>query len=374
MESSIRLATIRNIPVGVHYSWFIVFFGFSALLATSQYPNIWPGWSTAQYWIVAVSSVLLLFFSVLLHEFGHAITAQRLGIPVVNITLFIFGGVATISKEAESPGDEFKIAIAGPVVSVLTGVAFGSLWIIVGDSNEQLAALLGYIAIVNIILAVFNMIPGFPLDGGRVLRAIIWKATGSQLTSTRIVSVIGTLCGMGLFALGLVMIFRGNPINGIYMLAIGWFLQNAASQGRRLVEEEDSLSGVVAADLMQQQPATVTPEVGIQAIVSHYILGQNIRGLPVCDQGRLVGIITLSDIKPIPAERWPTLTVADLMTGANALHTVVESTPVAEVLRTMALHDLHQMPVMRGDELVGLVSRSELLRFLQMRQELGGTR
>lgn len=372
MESSIRLATIRNIPVGVHYSWFIVFFGFSALLATSQYPNIWPGWSTPQYWVVAVSSVLLLFFSVLLHEFGHAITAQRLGIPVVNITLFIFGGVATISKEAESPGDEFKIAIAGPVVSVLTGVAFGSLWIIVGDRNEQLAALLGYIAIVNIILAVFNMIPGFPLDGGRVLRAIIWKVTGSQLTSTRIVSVIGTLCGMGLFALGLVMIFRGNPINGIYMLAIGWFLQNAASQGRRLVEEEDSLSGVVAADLMQLQPATVAPDVGIQAVVSHYILGQNIRGLPVCDQGRLVGIITLSDIKPVPAERWPSLTVADLMTAANALHTVIESTPVAEVLRMMALHDLHQMPVMRGEQLVGLVSRSELLRFLQMRQELGG--
>lgn len=372
MEASIRLATIRNIPVGVHYSWFIVFFGFSTLLATSQYPNLWPGWTTLQYWVVAVSSVLLLFTSVLLHEFGHAITAQRLGIPVVNITLFIFGGVATISKEAESPGDEFKIAIAGPIVSVLTGIAFGSIWIVLGDRNEQLSALLGYIAIVNIILAVFNMIPGFPLDGGRVLRAVIWKVTGSQLTSTRIVSTIGTLCGMGLFALGLVMILTGSAINGIYMLAIGWFLQNAATQGRRMVEEEDSLAGVTAADLMQHQPITVSPEVGIQVLVNHYILGQNVRGLPVCEGDRLIGIISLSDIKPVPSDRWPTLTVADLMTMADALHTVVESTPVSEVLRTMGMHDLHQMPVMRGDQLVGLVTRSQLLRFLQMRQDLRG--
>jgi Zn-dependent protease/CBS domain-containing protein len=372
MEASIRLATIRNIPVGVHYSWFIVFFGFSALLATSQYPNLWPGWTTLQYWSVAVLSVLLLFFSVLLHEFGHAITAQRLGIPVVNITLFIFGGVATISKEAESAGDEFKIAIAGPIVSVLTGLSFGSLWVILGDWNEQVSALLGYIAIVNFILAIFNMIPGFPLDGGRVLRAILWKATGSQRTSTRIVSVIGTLCGMGLFALGIAMILMGNPINGIYMLAIGWFLQNAASQGRRLVEEEDWFAGVTAVNLMQHQPITVSPDVPIQAVVSHYILGQNVRGLPVCSGDRLVGIITLSDIKPVPSDRWPSLTVADLMTPAANLHTVTESTPVAEILRMMALHDLHQMPVMRGSQLVGLVSRSDLLRFMQMRQELGG--
>ena len=371
MEASIRLGTIREIPVGIHYSWFIVFVGFTALLALGQYPNTYPDWSTAEYWSVAVASVLLLFTSVLLHEFGHAIVAQKLGIAVVSITLFIFGGVAAISKDAETAGDEFKIAIAGPIVSVLTGLVFGAIWVVLGDINEQLSALVAYIAIINIVLAIFNMIPGFPLDGGRVLRAIIWKATNSLRRATRIVSTIGTLVGSLMFVLGILLIFQGNAVNGVYFLAIGWFLQNAASQGVKQVEQEAALRDLYVADLMQHDPVTVSPHISIQELVEDYVLGQNVRGLPVCDNGKLLGIITLSDIKQMSQEDWPRTTVAEGMTGLADLKTVTESTAMTDVLRAMGTDDLHQMPVLRDGELVGIITRSELVRYLQFREELG---
>lgn len=371
MEASIRLGTIRGIPVGIHYSWFLVFFGLSALLALGQYPEMYPGWTDTEYWVVAVASALLLFASVLLHEFGHAVTAQKLDIPVVSITLFIFGGVAAISQDAESPGDEFKIAIAGPIVSISIGMLFSALWIALGDASEQLSAMVGYIALINIVLAVFNMIPGFPLDGGRVLRAIIWKMTGSVRKSTRIVSTIGTLFGSFLFILGILTIFQGNAFNGVYLVAIGWFLQNAAQQGRQQVEQEAALREVFVRDLMHHDPITGGSDLSILALVNDFVLARNVRGIPVCDDGRLVGIITLTDIKQVDQEMWPQTRVADVMTRLEELQTVTEDTQMSDVLRIMGTEDFHQLPVLRDGQLVGLITRSEIVRYLQFRQELG---
>ncbi len=371
MEASIRIATIRGIPVGIHYSWFIVFFALSAILALGQYPRTYPDWSETHYWIVAAASVLLLFFSVLLHEFGHALVAQKLGIAVISITLFIFGGVAALGQEAEKPGDEFKIAIAGPIVSILTGLTFGGLFILFGDVSEQLSALLGYLALVNIALAVFNLLPGFPLDGGRVLRAILWKVTGSVRRATRVVATIGALLGGLLFIIGILTIFQGNLVNGLYGVALGWFLQNAATQGRLQVEQEVALKNVYVKDLMDPEPVTVSPELDLQTFVNDYILRQNVRGAPVCENGRLVGIVTLTDVKKVPREEWPRRKVSEVMTGSEQLHKVTEDTPVTEVLRLMALYDFHQLPVLRDDRLVGIVTRSDLVRYLQHRLELG---
>ncbi|MDQ3524575.1 MAG: CBS domain-containing protein, partial [Chloroflexota bacterium] len=224
---------------------------------------------------------------------------------------------------------------------------------------------------INIVLAVFNMLPGFPLDGGRVLRSIIWKVTGSVRRSTRIVATIGSLLGSLLFVLGIFAIFQGNLINGVYSVAIGWFLQNAASQGRQQVEQEVALRDVYVHDLMQHDPVTVDPGLDIQTLVDDYVLGQNVRGMPVCDDGRLVGIITVNDIKEIARDEWPRRQVSELMTGLAELQTVAELTPVNEVLRMMAEHDFHQIPVLRDGNLVGLITRSGLLRYLQYRQELG---
>lgn len=371
MEASVRLGTIRGIAVGVHYSWFIVVVAFSSILALGQYPDNYPDWTTAQYWIVAVLSVLLLFISVLLHEFGHAITAQKLDIPVISITLFIFGGVAAISQDAESPGDEFKIAIAGPIVSVLTGLAFAAVWFAIGDASEQATALLGYLALVNIVLAVFNMIPGFPLDGGRVLRAIIWKVTDSNRKATRIVATIGTLFGSVLLIIGIFAIFRGNLVNGVYSVAIGWFLQNAASQGLQQVEQQAALRDVTVQRLMQRDPLTVDPDLDVQSLVDVYVLGQNVRGLPVCDDGRLVGIITVNDIKEVPRDEWRRRRVSELMTTLPQLQTVGETTPVNDALQMMANGDFHQVPVLRDGQLVGMITRSGLVRYLQHRHDLG---
>lgn len=370
MEASIRLGTIRGILVGIHYSWFIVFFGLSALLALGQYPDLYPDWSDAAYWVVGIVSVLLLFLSVLLHELGHSIVAQRLGIPVISITLFIFGGVAAISRESETPGDEFKIAIAGPVVSVLVGFVSLMSWLAIGDASEHVSAILLYIAVINIALAVFNMIPGFPLDGGRVLRAILWRVTGSMRRATRVVSTIGTLFGMLLLSFGLLTIFLGNAFSGIYLIAIGWFLQNAAQQGQQQVELDALLSDVAVSDLMRRDPVTVRPDATILELVHEYVLGRNVRGVPVSDDGEVIGIITVTDIKNVPQDAWPMTRVSEVMTGSPDLKTVTEQTPMRDVLQLMGSEDFHQLPVMENGRLVGLISRSEIVRHLQFRHDL----
>jgi Zn-dependent protease len=371
MEASIRLGKIRDIELGIHYSWFIVFVVFSIILATEQYPGTYEGWSDTQYWTIGIASVLLLFISVIIHEFGHAITAQREGIPVQSIVLFIFGGVATITRESEEPGDEFKIAIAGPITSAALAGLFGAAWAAVGDSSEQVSALLGHLAFVNLALAIFNLIPGFPLDGGRVLRAIIWKATGSLRKATRVVSFIGIGVGALFLFIGVLAIVNGNLANGLWGIALGWFLQNAASQGYASLVQRDILRDVSVHQLMDTQPAVVAPDVSVEQLVMRHILGENVRGALVVDDNALLGIVTLTDIKELERERWPETSVREIMTGRDALYSVTPDAQLVAALERMVQHDLNQMPVLDGDRLVGMVSRSDFMRYLQMREELG---
>lgn len=371
MDATVRLGRIRGIELGIHYSWFIVFVLFSFLLAEGQFPDMYGGWSGTQYWVVAVLAVLLLFFSVLVHEFGHALVAQWRGIGVHSITLFIFGGVASLSQDSEEPGDEFVIAIAGPFASVGMAGLFGGLWWALGDTNEQTAALLGYLAYINLFLAIFNLIPGFPLDGGRVLRAIIWKVTGSMRRGTSIAAAVGIALGTLFVVLGLVLIVTGSIINGLWMAALGWFLQNAADQTRRATEQQSSLKGVTARDLMNPQPLVVGPEVDLQTLADEYVLRHNARGMPVIDDGRMIGIVTVTNIREIPRERWRETRVRDVMTPAGELRVIAPTGDVTAALQLMAEHDFHQLPVVDNGRLIGLLTRNELVRYLQTRQELG---
>ena len=371
MDATVRLGRIRGIEVGLHYSWFVVFILFSFFLAEGQFPDMYEEWSTAQYWSVAVIAVLLLFFSVLVHEFGHALVAQSRGVGVNSITLFIFGGVASLEQESEEPGDEFLIAIAGPIASVLMAGVFGAAWFGLRDTNEQVAALFGYLTTINLFLAVFNLIPGFPLDGGRVLRAIIWKATGSVRRATRIAAGIGIALGTGFIILGLVMIVTGSIINGLWTAAIGWFLQNAADQNRRAVEQQSTLKGVTVRDLMNPRPVTVAPDVDLETLTESYVLRHNARGMPVVDDGRMVGIVTVTNIREIPRERWREVRVRDAMTPAAELRVIAPTDDVTAALQVMAEHDFHQLPVVENGHLVGLLTRNELIRYLQTSQELG---
>lgn len=371
MEASIGLGRVRGIDLGIHYSWFIVFAVFSLILATEQFPSMYDDWSETEYWSVAIAAVLLLFLSVVIHEFAHAIVAQRKGIPVESIVLFIFGGVATIARDPEKPGDEFKIAIAGPIASAALSGVFLALWATLGSTSEQLAALLGYLAYINLALAIFNLIPGFPLDGGRVLRAIIWKATGNLRRATGIVSAIGVGIGTLFFIVGVLSIIGGSLVNGLWGIALGWFLQTAASQGYASVVEKELTADVQIKDLMTPDPPTVGPYVTVEDLVDDYILRRNVRGLPVVEDGNVVGIITLTDVKDVPRDERARRRVRDEMTPRAKLHAFTPDTPLTEALELMARHELNQAPVLDGQRLVGIVTRADVMRFLNTRRELG---
>jgi Zn-dependent protease len=371
MQATFRIARIRGIDVGIHYSWFIVVVLFTVIFAKSQYPDTYEDWSEFEYWSVALASVLLLFLSVLLHEFGHALVAQRRGVPVRSITLFIFGGVAGLARESDESGDEFLIAIAGPAVSVGLAGMFGLLWLVFSSASEQLSALLGYLAYVNILLVAFNMIPGFPLDGGRVLRSVIWKATGDMRRATRIVAAIGVGIGTLFIAGGLILVVTGYLVNGIWAIAIGWFLQSAAEQSRSAVEQEHLLRDVLTRDLMNPDPVTVTRDIDLETLAEEYVLRRNARGLLVVEDGKLLGIVTTTDLRKVPREQWSQRRAGDVMTPADRLRYLELDAPVSKAIELMLEGDFHQMPVLSDGHLVGLLSRFELMRYFQTRSELG---
>lgn len=369
MEASLTLGRVRGIPIGIHSTWLIVFGLLTFSLAENVFPNRYDGWSTTTYWVVGAIASLLLFASVVAHELGHAVVAQSRGVGVRSITLFIFGGVAELERETEEAGDEFVIAIAGPAVSVLIAVVSGALWGALRNSNEQIAAILQYLASANTVLVLFNLIPAYPLDGGRVLRAILWRSSGSMMQATRIAATVGMVIGYLFIVFGIFTVFE-STVSGIWLIAIGWFLQSAAAQATSQARMQSQFEGVTVGSLMNPQPVTVSPDVSIAELVSGYIMARNVHGLPVCDGGRLVGIITLTDVKDAPSEEWSRLSVRDRMTGLDELVTAREETRLTDALREMARLDVHQLPVVRDGELIGLLNRSAIVHYLQLRQSL----
>lgn len=369
MDASIKLGRIRGIEIGIHYTWLIVFGLLTYSLAAGALPALYEGWTSTQYWIVGALASALLFASVLAHELGHSIVAQSRGIPVRNITLFIFGGVAQLSRESETAGDEFRIAIAGPAVSFVIGIVCLGLWVIVGGTNEFLGAILQYLGAANLILVFFNLIPGYPLDGGRVFRAIVWGVTKDMERATKIASMVGVLIGY-LFIIGGIFYVFVQPISGIWLIAIGWFLQNAAEGSYRQMALERTFSGVTVGALMEREPIVVHPDVSLANLVEHYVLTRNVRGLPVVEHDQLVGIITLTDIRDVPRERWAYMTVRERMTPAAKLITVTPSSTLTDALQALSERDIHQLPVVENHTLIGLLTRGAVIRYLQLREEL----
>lgn len=368
MDASVRLGKIRGIEIGIHYTWLVVFGLLTYSLAAGVFPEWYPGWTQGTYWAVGALASLLLFASVLAHELGHAVVAQSRGIPVASIVLFIFGGVAQIVEEARRAIDEFLIAVAGPIVSLVIGVGSLVLWPFAGQVNEPLGAILRYLGFANLILVVFNLIPAYPLDGGRVLRAFLWGALDSVYRATRIASTVGVFIGFLFIAGGIFLVFRA-PLSGIWLVAIGWFLQSAAQQSYQQLMLKRLFEGVRVGQLMDARPVTISPDVPVDELVDS-LLGYNVRSFPVIEDGRLVGIVTLTDVRNTPRSEWPTRRVRDLMTPFERLVTATPESDIESVLRAMVAHDIHQVPVVRDSALLGLLTRNALLRFLQLRQEL----
>lgn len=368
MDGSIRLGKIRGIEISIHYTWVVVFALLTYSLAVGVFPAWYPGWTAGTYWTVGVIASLLLFGSVLAHELGHSVVAQSRGIPVARIVLFIFGGVAQIVEEARRALDEFLIAVAGPVVSLVIGVGSLALWPFAEDVSEPLGAILRYLGFANLILAAFNLVPAYPLDGGRVLRAFLWGALDSVHRATRIASAVGVFFGFLFIAAGIFLVFRA-PLSGIWLIALGWFLQSAAQQSYQQLVMRRLFEGVRVGQLMDKDPVTISPDVRVEELVDA-LLEYNVRSCPVVEHGRLVGIVTLTDVRKTPRSEWAWRRVYDLMTPSDRLVTATPDADIERVLKDMVIHDIHQVPVVRDGTLLGLLTRNALLRFLQLRQEL----
>jgi Zn-dependent protease len=371
-QSALLIGRVRGIRIQVHYTWLVIF----ALLSVSLVANFrlnHPEWSEGATYAAAITGVLLFFGSILLHELGHSLVALARGIPVRAITLFIFGGVAELEKDSETARDEFWIAIAGPLVSVGLGILFLLLGGILGPFSEPVGVTLGWLAFINLAVAAFNMVPGFPLDGGRVFRAVVWGATGDADKGMRYAVAGGRFTALALFGLGILLGFGyGQIVGGIWFVAIGWFLMNAAESSGRSYTYRAALAQARAGDLLRGSPPTVRGSATLEAWVRDGVLAQGDRAALVLDEGgEVAGLITLSDARKVPHDRWPATPVTAVMTGRPAIRSVSTETGLAEVLELMARHGLNQVPVEEEGAFVGWLDRDRVLSALRIRLELG---
>jgi len=375
MGSAFNLGRIFDIQFRLHYTWFIIFLLITFSLSWQVFPALYPGWTGLTYWIIGIVTSLLFFASVVAHELAHSLVARFYGIPVKGITLFIFGGVTEMAREAARPGVELKMAAAGPACSLVIGGLFALLWFLTRGVIEPIAALAFWLAQINVVLAVFNLIPGFPLDGGRVFRSLLWRFTGNYKRSTQIAVRVGQGVGYLFILLGILVIllrpFGLGWFSGLWLAFIGWFLENAASSSYRQVKWRDTLHGFSASQVMTSVYPTVPSNITVTELVQGYILTGGHHVFMVADEGRLVGILTLDDIKSVSQPSWEATPVREIMTPVDKLKVVHPDQDALSLLEQMEADDINQMPVVSGDRVIGLVTRDNLIRFLRIRSELG---
>ncbi len=372
MKSSLRLGKIFGIPIGVNYTWFIVFVLVTLSLATSYFPARYADWGLVGYLVTGLLASLLFFASVLLHELAHSVVARAWGIQVKSITLFIFGGVANIGREPDRPLAEFLVAIAGPLASLLLALLFGLLgWLGQALGVSQVEAVGSYLGTINLWLALFNMIPGYPLDGGRVFRSAIWAKTGDMNKATRWAAQTGRGIAMLMIIGGGLMILTGNWSNGLWLAFIGWFLDNAASQGLQSAWMREALHGYTAADFATSTCQTVDSNMPLDWLVRDYVLPGGRDCFVVTEGERPQGVVTLAQIRAVPQQRWAWTPVRQIMTPLSSLNPVRADEAAYSVLERMVSEGQRLLPVMDNGRLMGLVQQENLLRFAQMRTSLG---
>lgn len=373
---SFRLGSIFGFEIRIDYSWFVIFLLIFWTFSFASFPFNFPGFSSGVYLAMGLASTILFFVSLLAHEISHSLVARARGIPIEGITLFIFGGVSKTRGEAKSPGDEFWIAIVGPITSLVIGVALwllGANGIRAGWSIPVSGSAL-YLGVLNLALAVFNMVPGFPLDGGRVLRSIIWKITGSVTRATYYSSLVGQGIGYLLIVLGVVQAFAVSPIGGIWLAIIGWFLRNAAAMSYKQHLLHGVLEGVPAADAMTPNPATVSPDLTLKEVMDGYFLRERYEAYPVVRDEQTVGLVTLDQVRAVPPELWPIRHVGEIMSPAPDGLTVTPDAPMTQVLEKLQSSGLERVLVTRGDHLEGIITMADLTVWLRRAEEQQGWR
>ena len=374
MQPHLRLGRIAGIEIGIHYSWIFI-----AVLITlslgAHFAEVNPQWTIGVIWSAAIITGLLFFVSIVVHELGHALVASARGLPVRSITLFALGGVASIEKDAADARTEFWMGIAGPLTSVGIGaVCTGLAWVLGWGMNVTPAdppmAVLVWLGYINIMLAAFNMIPGFPLDGGRVLRAAVWGVTGNADRATRIAARIGEGVALLFIMFGVWQFFSGAGIGGLWIALIGWFLLDAAGAAYLHVDTLATLKGLRVRDIMADDCLRIPARTPLQIFADDYVLRTGQRCFAVEKDGQIEGLITAADLKQIDRDRWTQVTVGAVMRPLNRLHTVTPDTTVVDALQAMGREDLNQLPVVSNGRMEGMLSRSRIVQVLQTRAEL----
>jgi len=375
LRGGIPIGKAFGIQLRLHYSWFFIFALVTWALAASYFPYTYPSWSLSARIAAGLITSVLFFGSVLVHELMHSIVSQRQGVPVQSITLFFLGGVSQITSEPKQPGDEFRMAIVGPLSSlVIGGILLGAYyqWRSVDTFAVQFIMAIAYwLGFINVFLGVFNLIPGFPLDGGRVLRSLIWWRSRNLTSATRIASNVGRAVGFILIFIGIWFVFTGNWFNGIWLALIGWFLESAAVGSYQQLLMQEMLKGHVASEVMSTDCAVVPPDMTIDRLVNGNVLTSGRRCFPVGSGSEIMGLMTLHNVKEVPRDRWTTETVKEAMTPFDKLKWVRPDEELSSVLRILTEDNINQVPVVQDNKIIGMVSRENLLNFVHVRSRLG---
>ena len=369
MRSQIRLGKVFGIQIGLHYSWFLIAL-LIVLSLNAQFHSANAVWSTGLVLAMAVATAVLFFISLLLHELAHSLVAQSRGIPVREITLFALGGVSQIEGESPNAKTEFQIAVVGPLTSLVIGLlCLAAALVFPGAVTTPSKAMLLWLGYINLGLAAFNLVPGFPLDGGRILRAILWWKMDDDQRASRLAAITGQLVGGLFITLGIVQFFLGANVGGLWIAFIGWFLLQAAGESRRQAGLKRAFQDVRVADIMSHDCATVDGRQSIQDLVER-LLKTGRRCFIVMDDGHVAGLVTPHEIRQVERSRWPATLVDSVMRPLQGMRAVRPDAPLGSALEVMARENLNQLPVMSNSHLDGVLSRAEVLNYLQTRSEL----
>jgi len=371
--NGLKIARIAGIDIKIHWSWLLIFVLLTWFLATGFYSDVYETWGRTETWAAAIITTVLFFSSILLHELSHSIVARRLGLPVKDITLFIFGGVSSLGAEPSDAKQEFKVAIVGPLTSFAIGIFAGIIALIGILTNLERTmpfAIAEYLFVINIAIGIFNMLPGFPLDGGRVFRAALWARSGSMVKATRWASRSGTVISFGLMAIGVVSILVGSFIGGVWFIVIGWFLRNSAESSYQQLVLRRALEGIKVREMLNRGFYPAPPDMPLDQVVTSLMFGRSQRCVPIVVADDLLGLLSMSDLQRVAADQWPDTSAFRAMTPKEQLQTVALDDDLTRALEIMASKDIHQLPVIDARAFVGFVTRADVLRLIQIRSKL----
>jgi len=372
MKGSFKIGKIKGIQIEVNASWFVIFALVTYTLASGYFPVYYPNFDSTTRWVSSSIIALLFFFSVLLHELSHSLVSLKLGMPVKSITLFIFGGIAQIEKEPDEPMKELKMAIAGPAMSIFLFGLFFLLSIIFKNFGAPEAAVvsLDYLSTINLSLAIFNLVPAFPLDGGRVLRAIVWRFTGNLQKATRIASAMGSIFGYFLIAFGVLLLLSNYIINGIWLVFIGWFINQMSKESYQSRMLSDIFDKINTREFMTGKVVTVDRNVSVQELVDNYFYKYKFAVFPVIQNGSIIGIVSAAKVKQLETGAWSQTTVGSITTPLSDSLVVSPEDVVSTAMTKLRSNGVGRVLVLDQNNLLGIVSNTDILNYLWIRNQI----